>query len=180
MRIPITSYPNHITLSTEITEKLFWKNYNFEIKKQFAQNKTHMTKNKIEIWTENKLHINIFSKNTNKTEIFLDQKTKNKFTKPDSVEFYDFIKTNQNTTYTQIKIWNTDPKIEISKSDADFLKLKNNQKVKIIIPYKKIEIENITIKVRDNFVLDFFCMRDFAKKNWIQDNDWCQIVNNFS
>jgi len=161
MRIPITLYKSHIILSKKDHKKLFWEN---------------SEQNIIFLWDKQRLPIQLIKTNTikniNKTKIYLTQIDSNKINNTAS----ELIIWPKWSIYLQNSILMPPPTLQISKSDAIHLKLYQNQKIKLAIPYKNIILESIKVKINDSSNLELFCMEDFCKKFGIINNDWCKKI----
>jgi len=70
------------------------------------------------------------------------------------------------------------PFVAFNQADAQQQNYQQGQKIALEIPYKNIEIPNLTIKIKDYFLPDIFVMQNDAKKRWAKNQDRAQEVHN--
>jgi len=187
MRIPITTYSSYITLSHKDAQKLFWKEYSensetfFTTYKKLPHPQQSITTQTLNIenngksWEHFIQNIPIHFPFTRQTQVILTQQDAKQInldapiTTPGNFQNAKWLKIiwPQSSIYLPQCTIILQPHLCISKSDAEHLWIRQNQKISIQIytpNQPDTTFHEIKVKIKDNYVLDFSLPLDLAQK----------------
>ncbi len=208
MRIPTTIYSSYITLSRKDALKLFWKEcfedaeIFFSIHKELPHPRQSITTKTLDVknngknWEQSIQNIPIHLPFTKQTQVILTQQDAKKInidapkTTPGNLQNAKWLKIiwPQSSIYLPQCAIILQPHLCISKSDAEHLWLRQNQKISIQIKGQRIKskgsfikgafewsetkycknniiFHEIKVKIKDSYILDLSLTEDLIMKN---------------
>lgn len=184
MRIPISIINTHIKISKIDFHRLFWKESFLNQISELPQTWAFFSDKQISIKTDYWIisEIPIIWPLTSKTQILITKSDLQKiFPESNSkkiISSKDLADVNiiwpENTRLLKNSIQIIDNQILVSVPDAKDFNLRKNKKLSVII--KDNILDNVTIKVKDNYIFDLQIDYDTAKKLNIQKWDRAKLL----
>lgn len=187
MRVPITIFDRHIHLSELDSEKLFWKWYKFNIKKNCIQPWKFIAKETLTIkwkyWEIKNIDIILPFRKITQVEVFksdgniLWQNIPERFSNDLEWSSEWTLMWPKWSVYLNKWLIVAKPHIHLSVAQSEDFWFKNNQIVSVKTHWTKIyTFENVKIRGKDYFEFDFHINREQAEQAWIQNWDWGEII----
>ncbi len=188
MRIPIAISNRHIFLSPQDAKILFGKWYIFTQKKKLSQPNLYSTQEYITLkWPKGEISkVRVLGPNKKHTQVsilFSDNFTLGINAPINDPE--DFSNSEKITIIwpqgeISLSKWAIIPQrhIRMTVAESEEFWLKNWDIVKIKIKNNKrwLIFDNVIVKVKDKYVLDFFIDREEANSAWLEEWAWGEII----